>query len=383
MKAKLGDFNKIENIKYDGFKGLLKKSIIHTLSNPETNGLSNFVIVSGETAALKWKCGDETTKPLLYIDENSKSLIKEIKANSAIDLKKYAYGQCKVTRVGSDVVIYLCPEKGKLTQAALLKPLKKTFKTFKPKVFLEVVADLHTVEETEGTAAGISEETEEIKVDPTVLGKSLLKYHQAAQALKKKLKGIAKDNPARQDLLIKQSKAQKHLKRLCNSWKEEIIDTNQSTDKLDTNWIKVYESWSKFFEKRKAAKAGTTNDADAIQAEEERIYVKALKDVERFTTNLDKGYTIDPQVIENDIADLETHLQKWQKFTNVKSVKVDELQAMEELLADINKKWAAEKPVLQQYYETAQAFDQALADKKPVEEVEELFKQLEKLAEQA
>jgi hypothetical protein len=398
MKAKLGSLKKIKAVKYDGFKGLLKKSIIATLQDPKANGISSFVLLSGETKNLKWKCGDEVTKPLLYLDSINKPLVAEIKADSTIDLNKYAYGKCKVTRVGNDVTLYLCPEKGKLTQAALLKPLKKAFKTFKPKVFLEVVADLSTIEETGGTAEGINPDVEEVKVDINAIGASLLKYHKGAQGLKKQLKAMAKDDPARQELLIKQSKAQKHLKRLCNSWKTDVIDQGllaassgtapnaaavPTPPAINENWEKAYDYWSKFFAKRKAAKAGTTNDAEAREAEEERIYVNALKDVERFMDNIEKGYSINPQVIENDIEDLKNHLQKWTTFTKGKSAKADELKSMEELLADINKKWAAEKPILQQYYDTAQAFEEAIEAKKPVEEVDKLFKQLEKLAAQA
>jgi hypothetical protein len=399
MKAKLGSLKKMGAVKYDGFKGLLKKSIIATLQDPKANGISSFVLLSGETKSLKWKCGDEVTKPLLYLDSINKPLVAEIKADNTIDLNKYAYGKCKVTRVGNDVTIYLCPEKGKLTQAALIKPLKKAFKTFKPKVFLEVVADLNTIEAPSGTAEGISPDTDEVKIDIKNIGDSLLKYHKGAQGLKKQLKDMPKEAPARQELLIKQSKVQKHLKHLCNSWKEDVLPlisgsataapsaTGTTTPNIDENWSKAYDYWSKFFAKRKAAKEGTTNDTEAREAEEERIYVNALKDVERFMDNIEKGYSIDPQVIENDIEDLKTHLQKWKTFVNGKSTKADELKTMEELLADINKKWAAEKSVLQEYYDTAQTFDKAIKDKKSIddkktiERILKLYKQLEKLAE--
>lgn len=392
MKAKLGSLKKIEALKYDGIKSPLKKSIVATLSNPETNGMTSFVLLSGD--ALKWQCGASAEKSLLFLDDSTQSLIKDIKASKDIDLKQYAYGQCKVTRVGNDVVVYLCPEKGKLTQAALLKPIKKAFKTFKPKIFMEVVADFTTIEETGGTGEGINTEEggEQPAADPKPIGEGLTKYHKHAQKLKKQLKGMDKNDPARQKLLIDQTKTRKHLKRLTNSWTTDVLPalagssaspTSATTPEIDKNWQKVYDHWFTFFEKRQAAKTGDTSDADARLAEEERIYANTLKDVERFMDNIEKGYSIDPQIIENDIEDLKNHLQKWTTFAKDKSAKADELKAMEELLADINKKWAAEKPVLQQYYDTAQAFEQAVEANKPVEEVEKLFKQLEKLAAQA
>lgn len=60
MKAKLGKLKQVENIQYGGFRSLLKKSVLATLKDPSTNGIINYVLITGEQ--LHWKCGGRLSK---------------------------------------------------------------------------------------------------------------------------------------------------------------------------------------------------------------------------------------------------------------------------------------------------------------------------------
>lgn len=400
MKAKLGKLKQIDTTQYSGFRSLLKKSVIATLKTPSNNGIINYVMVTGEQ--LNWKCGGKVTeKPLLFLDENYNSLVKDVKAEKALDLKTYSYGACKVTQVGTDVTVYLCPEKGKLTQPALLKPLKKIFKEFKPKIFFEVVAELGAVEaspsnpdllEEEGSpsapaAASVSDsaaaapdkKAAKMRARAKAIGQNLIKYHQLFQASDKKIKAVDKGDPKRNKLMVQRTKTLKHIKHLCSAWSEEV-NPQQDQLKLEANWEKVYAHWSSFFAKRKAAKTGASDEVDARKTEEERLYMKVMEDMERFSEDLEKGKTVDPSIIENDIQALETHLAQWQKFAKGKSAFPEELKAMEGHLAHIKTEWKEEKAKIEVYHKAVQKLDRALETNASEEEVMKLYKEAELLA---
>lgn len=343
MKAKLGKLKQVETTQYNGFKSLLKKSVVAALKKPSDNNIIHYVMVEG--TPLNWKCGGQVTdKPLLFLDENYNSLVKDVKAEKALDLKKYSYGSCKINQVGTNVTIYLCPEKGKLTQPALLKPLQKIFKGFKPKIYFEVVADLGTVEATPNNPELLEEQEAPSSTASSVMpktaarakaiGQNLVKYHQLFQAADKKVKALDAQNPTRTKLMVQRNQVLKHIKHLCTSWAEEI-SPQQDQLELEANWKKLYAYWSAFFAKRQAAKMGASTTEDAKKAAEERLYAKAAEDLERFFEDLEKGKIVDPSIIENDIQALETHLKKWQQFAKENSAFPEELKAMEEVLNNV------------------------------------------------
>lgn len=386
MKSKLGKLKKVEVTQYTGFKSLLKKSILAALNDP-SNSILNYVMITGEQ--LPWKCGGQVAeKPLFFLDESYNSLVKDVKATKELDLKTYSYGACKVEQVGTDVTIYLSPEKGKLTQPSLLKPLKKIFKTFKPKVFFEIVADLESVEidssnpdlleDEEGTGPPSDTQTTEISPRVQSIGENLLKYHQKFQAIDKKVRSLDKSDPKRNKFLVNRTKVLKHIKHLCTAWTEEI-SPQQAELNLEANWEKLYTHWSTFFAKRKAAKEGTSTDQDAIKIEEERLYTKALADMERFFTDLEKGKTVDPSVIESDIQSLETHLAEWKKFAKGKSAFPAELKEMEKHLANVQSQWKKEKIRIEAYHKAVQQLDKALESEASEKEVIKLYKAAEAL----
>lgn len=386
MKAKLGKLKKIEVTQYTGFRSILKKSVFATLNAPESITLS-YVLIAGEH--LNWKCGGLVAdKPLLFFDENSNALIKDIKASKELNLKTYSYGTCKMEQVGTDVTIYLCPEKGKLTQPSLLKPISKIVKAFKPKLFFEIVADLESIkpeasntallEGNEGTGPPSNTQTTETPPRVQSIGESLLKYHQKFQAIDKKVKSLDKSDPKRNKLLVNRTKVLKHLQHLCAAWTEEI-SPQQVELNLEANWEKVYTRWSTFFAKRKAAKEGTSTDQDAIKIEEERLYTKALADMERFFDDLEKGKTVDPSIIENDIQSLETHLAEWKKFAKGKSAFPAELKEMEKHLASVQNQWKKEKIRIEAYHKAVQKLDKALESEASEKEVIKLYKAAEAL----
>ncbi len=380
MKAKLGTLQQVGNSQYTGFRGLLKKSIQAILQDKTNGHIVSYVLIKGDQ--LNWKCGGKSPeKPLLFLDPNNNSLVKDIKASKDIDLKGYSYGQCKVTQVGTDVTVYLCPEKGKLTQPTEFKPLEKIFKKFKPKLFFEVVADLATVmEDAMAEDVGALESGDNnLAARAKAIGLNLIQYHNQFKVLDKNIKAMDKSNPKMQQLRVQRNKILKHIKHLTTAWTEDIA-THQDQLSLETNWVELYNYWATFFAKQKAAKEGKTTDVNAQKAAEERLYAKALEDLERFSNDLARGTTIDPDIIENDIITLEKHLNDWQKFGKTTSAFPEELKAMEEHLKTIQAAWKVEKPKMQAYHEAVQRLEQALEVGSSEEEIETLYKEMETLA---
>lgn len=385
MKAKLGKLKAIETTQYNGYKGLLKKKILAGLSQPDM--ILDYLLIDSEM--LSWN-GESPTddQPLFYLGQTT-SWKKDIKASKDMTLKNYSYGQCKLIQVGTSVQVALCPEKGKLTQAALLKPIKKIFKTFKPKVFFEVVANLDEVETlaSEDGSEGQSSKNTSTGLEGTDLltsiGTDLHKYHLAVNKIKAALKG-ASTQEEKMPLQVKQSKVLKRLKHLCDAWKTDIEPQAKTliVDKESETWQKIYQNWKVFFAKRKEAKTGDSSNEDAVKAEEERIYTKALADLEHFQNNLEKGDLIDPSVIESNIENLEQHLAQWKAFVKDKKVAFpEELKALEEILAEMRSDWKTFKPLMENYHKKAAALDKAL-EGADVDLVNALYEELESINEQ-
>lgn len=375
MKAKLGKLDAVNATNYGSYKALFKKKVKEISEDPKTNGICDYVLVSG--AYLSWNGASESeTQPLLFLGQKT-SWIKEIKASKTMNLKAYSYGTCKLVKVGSDVEIALCPEKGKLTQDTLLKPLKKIFKSFKPKTYLEVVADLNEVESS--TTGGVEEDASGLSLLKSI-GGDLLKYHLAIEKIKKAIAATTTEDEKR-SLLVKQNEVLKRLKHLCASWTTDIAPQAAELikDKESETWEKIYQKWSSFFEKRKAAKEGNSSDEDAIKAEEENIYTKAVKDLKAFYDNLRKGELIDPSVIETNIENLEEHLDKWKAFVNNKKPFFpNELKVLEGKLKKIKTDWSLLKPLIKSYFVKKEALDKVL-DSGDTKLIRSLFKELESI----
>ncbi|BDS13815.1 hypothetical protein [Aureispira anguillae] len=342
MKAKLGKLDAIKNTKYSGYQSLLKKEIIAVLKDPKAKGLCDYVLVSGQH--LTWG-GDSPSEdqPLLYLGQKN-TWEKDLKADKKIDLKAYSYGTCKLVKVGADVQIALCPEKGKLTQDTLLKPLKKVFKSFKPKTFLEVVSDLNTVETSTSETTTLDEVEQSAKEILQTIGTDLQKYHLAIEKIKQSISKV-KTEEEKMPLLVKQNQILKRIKHLCASWTTDIAPQAEQLvlDKTSETWQKIYQKWNAFFEKRQAAKTGKTQDQNAMQAEEERIYTKALGNLQQFVSNLEKGNLIDPSVIDSNISNMEEQLKKWKEFAKNKSTFPKELKLFEEKVDSIKDGWKKER----------------------------------------
>jgi hypothetical protein len=138
MKSKLGGLDKVKKLKYEGYKGLLKKSLISIIKTGQEN-LYEFVLIHG--SKLPWMGGVDDSQPMLYIG-NIKEWKAEIK-KMEMDMKDYAFGTCKVSKNDNNAKIEICTDKGKLTDGAKLKPVEKIFFTkFKPKIELVPVDKL-------------------------------------------------------------------------------------------------------------------------------------------------------------------------------------------------------------------------------------------------
>ncbi|WP_052600335.1 hypothetical protein [Aureispira sp. CCB-QB1] len=358
MKAKLGTFRAIKNTKYGSYQSLFKKKVMEVLKDPKANATCDYVLVSGEH--LSWNgASTNEEQPLLFLGQKT-SWEKEVKANKTMDLKAYSYGTCKLVKVGSDLQIVLCPEKGKLTQDTLLKPLKKVFKSFKPKAYLEVVADLNEVESS--TVVDFDQGDESGLNLLKSIGTDLQKYHLTIEKIKKAIV-VATTEEEKMSLLVKQNQVLKRLKHLCASWATDIMPQAEQLiiEKQGETWQKIYQKWSTFFEKRKAAKAGDSSNQDAVKAQEENIYTKAVKDLEQFYDNLKKANSISSSVVEANIENLENHLDTWRNF--VKGGKIhfpEKLQRLEGTLLGIKKDWAKLKPLIKEQNAKQEELNKAL-----------------------
>jgi hypothetical protein len=381
MKAKLGKLASIEKMKYASYQSIFRKTLKEVLNDAKADGISDYVLVNG--AHLSWKGAEATEEqPLLYLG-HSNTWKKDLKANKEMDLKAYSYGTCKIVQVGSNIEIALCPEKGKLTQDSLLKPLKKIFKSFKPKTFFEVVSNLSAVESSENSTSdtATTDESPEQSLLSTI-GKDLQKYHLAVEKIKKTI-AAAKTEEEKMPLLIKQNQILKRLKHLCTSWTTDIRPQADVliTDKTSETWQKIYQKWNAFFESRTAAKEGTSTDKDARKAEEERIYTKALGDLDQFYDNLEKGDLIDPSVIESNIENLEGLYNKWKNFVGKEASAFDgELELFEEILNNLREEWKEEKSKMEAYHKATLKLDKALESDASEKEIEKLLEEVELLA---
>lgn len=365
MKAKLGKLAILPKVQYQGYKGLLKKSILATLNSKETDGMTKYVMLSGER--LNWKCGGQLPeKPMLFLDQNYSSLVKDLKADKNITLKHFSYGRCKLMQNGSAITVYLCPEKGKLAQPAQLKPLQKVFKTFKPKVYFEVVASLDEVQGETADSTALEDNTQN-ETDRTAtanpkraaaIGQRLMQLHTTAQTERKQLKEMASTAPVYMELKVSYAKRLKQLQQLCKLWEEDVAPFSQELE-LKANWLKVYDYWTAFFLKKKATKTEkkkdqnqaessktekvvepktTTTTEDKSSPEEDKIYMETGKRLEEFYDKMEKE--TDPDLLEviKDVASLRRQLNQWQAVVKKQgfSLHEEELKTMQDILKDLD-----------------------------------------------
>ena len=386
MKAKLGKLALLEKLAYNNYKALLKKAVNGILGDVKSGGICKFVLLSGEAIAWNGEAA-EAEQPLLYLESNTASLVKDIK-QSIKDIKAYAYGTCKVVDVGGTVQVFLCPEKGKLTQAATLKPLKKVFKKFKPKIYISMVASLEEanagiIEDEDDNATNevladteMSEEQEAAELTQKI-GKNLQKYHLGFKKIKDLLETA--DAEEKQALLIKRNAIAKQLKHLCVAWEEEVVPNAETLIQSaeEKTWQTIYEYWDKALDKLEEAKEGKSDDPEARKAEEERLYAKTLKDIEQFYENMEKGEGLHPSVIESNLENLQQHYEAWEKFAADDSSLAAELAEVKTQLAEMQADWNELKPLAIAYQEASEELEKALAGDN-ADLVEERYSALER-----
>jgi hypothetical protein len=341
MESKLKKLDSLAKLDYNAYKKLVKDSW-EDLVGPEEVG---FALVEG--SQLPWKNATSKQKeeqPMLYLGPISKWK-SEL---SSLNKNNYSYGSSKVVQVGKDIHVYMVPSKGKVTDEKHLKNIKKALKQFKPRVFLEVVSDLSAVEAS-GAEVSIDENTT-LEVEFTELGHELQKYHTLTVKIKKAMDGA---EPAeRQKLQIKYKQVLNRLKNLCMNWTEDILPRidELTIEAEGVTWQKIYQKWKAYFDKRQAAKEGTSDDVEGRKLEEERLYTKTLEDIDQFFTAIEHSDDLDPSVIDVDLMNLKTHLKSWKAFVgNKESNYANELIAVEEQMHELEKEWAQYEPLLKRY----------------------------------
>jgi hypothetical protein len=378
MEAKLKKLDSLKKLDYSAYEKLLKTSWPDLIT--DSSAVMGYSLVDGQH--LPWKNvkdEDKPNQPMLYVGPITKW--KTELNGSSIDLKGYSYGSCKVVPVGQAVHVYLAPQKGKLTDEKLLKPIKKVLKKFKPKVFLEVVADLSTVVvEEEQTPNMVSDDAPVAQVVQQ-LAQAIQQYHLTANKIKKLVAAAQPDEKAK--LQVKYQSVLRKLKHICADWKEQVVPKTEEVakEKGFANGQKVYQHWQAFFDKRQAAKAGQ-GDEDGEQAEEERLYTKFASNIQQFYTNLEKGEGLDVGVIETNINNLKNYYTRWQQFVKgkQKSSFEQEMSVATELLQDISQSWPKVKPLLTRSTALYKVLEQA-ADEGDVITLAETMKELEQIDE--
>lgn len=339
MESKIKKIDSIAKLDYAGYQKIVKSSWEELIAETAPSG---FALVEG--SPLPWKNAEPKElpeQPLLYIGPINKWKT-ELNGHATMTLKEYSYGACRVVAVGKTIHVYLIPEKGKLTDDKLLKPIKKVLKKFKPKVFLEVVADFAAIEDG---GHSISEEASSDKVLQQ-LGSELQKHHLMANKLKVAV--AAASGGKKQKLQIKYQQVIRRLKHLVADWKETIVPQASTLIKEEQSqqWQKIYEKWQVYFDKRQAAKEGT-GDATDNQLEEERLYTKLLKDIEQFEANIEKEDQLDPTIVETNLDNLKEHYKRWVAFTKDKTIHFpEELKAARNYIQTTVKQWTQLQPFL-------------------------------------
>ncbi|MGH1334677.1 MAG: hypothetical protein ACRBFS_01010 [Aureispira sp.] len=377
MEMKIKKLDSLEKLDYGAYEKLLRKSLPELLESPEAS--FGYALVEGQHLLWKnTKPKEKDKQPLLYIGPITKWKT-ELSSSSSIDLKGYSYGECKVVPVGKAVHVYLNPAKGKLTDEKLLKPIKKVLKGFKPKVFLEVVADLDAVEIV--TEQPVSEDTgQDLPKVVHELRKELEKYDTAAKKIKKNISTLKPEEQAK--LQVKYQQILRRLKHLSADWKEQIVPSREEVnqEKNYKEGQKIYEEWQDFFERRKAAKEGRGNEQDNT-IEEERLYGKLASNIQQFYTNIEKGELLDVDLIETNISNLKNYYGRWQQFVKgKKSAFAEELQAAKALLTDILQSWPTIKPLLSRSVELYATLETA-AQSGDAETLLSVLKELEQIDE--
>ncbi|MFK7798051.1 MAG: hypothetical protein AB8E82_11405 [Aureispira sp.] len=376
MEAKLKKLDSLKKLDYSAYEKLLKTAWPDLMT--DSAATFGYSLVDGQH--LPWKNVKPTDKPhqpMLYVGPITKW--KTELNGSSMDLKGYSYGACKVVPVGQAVHVYLSPEKGKLTDEKLLKPIKKVLKKFKPKVFLEVVADLSTVEVEPQTRNIVSDDAPIAKVVQK-LAQEIQQYHLATNKVKK-LIAIAKPEE-KAKLQVKYQSILRKLKHVCGDWKEQIVPQTEAASKEQAfgNGQKIFQHWQGFFDKRQAAKAGQ-GDEEGAKAEEERLYTKFASNIQQFYANLEKGEALDVGVIETNINNLKNYYARWQQFVQGKQSSFEqEMSVAKQLLADITQSWPKVKPLLTRSAELYKVLEQA-ADKADGLALTKAIKELEQIDE--
>ena len=345
MKAKLGKLAYLKKFKYAGYKALLKKSVLSILET-ETQ-TCKYLLLPGEQ--LDWQCGGGVPeKPFLYLDLNYEGIKKDVKAEK-LDLKAYSYGTCQLRREGADVVIALSPEKGKLTQPALLKPISKTLKKFKPKVFLEVVDGEQHPHNPEGTNTTKEQKTGQPPKQAVVktIGTNLIKFHKEAKITKHKLSELDKQDPIYQETRVRYQKILHNLQKLCQSWKTQVVDSNDKKELvIEELWTKAYQFWeSRFEQQQQKIKEAQKKDTQGnrLELQEAQAYNKAVDVFQALEAKLD-GDKLDLAAVEKDLLALEKALHDWQAVVNGQtSTAPEELAALEDIVKNYKAELATAK----------------------------------------
>lgn len=357
MESKLKNLDSVGKLNYTGYQKLLKSNWAELIGAGEAVG---FALVEG--GKLPWKNAtpqEKEEQPLLYLGPLTKWKT-ELNSSQELELTNYSYGMCKAVQVGKDVHVYLAPAKGKVTDEKHLKAIKKVLKKFKPKVFLEVVADLGAVEMS--AAEVVVEEDGNLVEEFNELGKELQEYHGMTNKIKKAMEGA--DPAKRQQLQIKYKQILSRLKHLCASWTEDIVPQADELIQGEPalTWQKIYQKWNAYFEKRQAAKEGKSEDVEGRKLQEENLYTKTLEDLEQFFTGIENGYDLDPSVIDTNLQNLHTHVASWKAFVAGKDSQYpEELATVTAEMESLDKEWAVYQPLLQRYHKANTALEAATA----------------------
>jgi len=381
MQLKLGRLAKLKKVKYSDYESIIKKEINQRLGKKTITDIFPFVLLSSDS--LNWKCSVDNSKgkPMLYLNETTQGLIQDINQDSNIDLKKYAYGRCRLAVAGSKVKVYLSPQKGQLTNDTNLKPVQKVLKNFKPKLILEVVEDLSVFDnDTPLTTSNEapkkkSEQLQKAPPNPQKLAKSigshLSKGHQDFLKCNELLNKVSPQNPKYNKIKAKRQNVVKELRQLCQEWKTSVLPLKDQLT-LETTWLQLYAHYSK-----QLLPETTTTSNSPIS--EEQLYLHNKKQLETFIQAMNEGKTSNPVQIEKSLQTLQTKLDMWKKVAKGNSAYPKELQEHEQTLQQLQNNWEQEREMVIEFNKVLQQLKKAQATKAPEEIIQKLYQKAEAL----
>ena len=289
--------------------------------------------------------GEESTLFIIGLNNEWKKYVKSKGWLKSPEAKKTAVGICTLKDRTVDLVI----QKGKMPSAAFNKAIKAS--SVLKKYVWNVTESLATDEAEDLVVDDAAETPDTVTAEIEALQQEFQQLTRKYKAVNEALKA-ATERAEKEKRMLQRNKIFKLLKIQCQEW-EELLPEMDAEDKGTAAYqatLKLYQTWSELLAKLKEAKAGESDDEDAIEMKEEQFLAKALSDVNNFSTSLQGVMDVD--VVEESVEKLAKHIAQWNQMTqNGQNAKLaDEFEEVMEKYEQIKAGWTILKPLLSEWH---------------------------------